>query len=177
MPRSRRSEQLAPEPAGSGVRRRYDSGTPWEPKVGYSRAVRVGSRVLVSGTTSTAPDGTLVGAGDPYRQTVQALDNIERALAALGSDRSAVVRLRVFVTDFGDFEEIARALGARFRDVRPTNTMVRVAGLVDPAMRVEIEAEAVDRPHPPRRGRLSPGRPGGRPRPRPPSGRRRPGPS
>ncbi len=100
--------------------------------------------MLVSGTTATAPDGTIVGRHDAYQQTVQALDNIERALTALGSSREAIVRLRLFITDFGDFEEIARALGERFREIRPTNTMVKVAGLIDPAMRVEIEAEAVD---------------------------------
>jgi len=141
MPRSRRSD---PPPAdGSGTARtRYASGTPWEPKVGYSRAVRVGRRIYVSGTTATAPDGTLVGRGDAYAQTVQALDNIETALAALGSGRADIVRVRVFVTDIGDFDAIARALGERFGEVRPANTLVQVAALVDPAMRVEIEADA-----------------------------------
>jgi enamine deaminase RidA (YjgF/YER057c/UK114 family) len=104
--------------------------------------VRVGDRVLVSGTTATAPDGSLVGRGDAYVQTVQALDNIERALFALGSRREEIVRLRVYVTDIGDFEAIARALGERFREIRPANTMVEVAALIDPAMKVEIEADA-----------------------------------
>ena len=142
MPRSRRSPR-PPAPSGSGSdRTRYASGTPWEPKVGYSRAVRVGQRVYVSGTTATAPDGSLVGLGDAYVQTVQALDNIERALAALGSERADIVRMRVYVTDIGDFEAIARALGERFREVRPANTLVQVAALIDPAMKVEIDADA-----------------------------------
>ena len=128
-------------PAG---RRRYSSGTPWEPKVGYSRAVRVGDRVLVSGTTATAPNGTIVGRGDAYQQTVQTLENIERALTALGSSRDDVVRLRIYLTDLADFDEVARAIAERFRTVLPAMSMVKVAGLVDPAMRVEIEAEAVD---------------------------------
>ena len=98
----------------------------------------------MSGTTATAPDGTIVGRGDPYRQTVQALENLERALTALGSARDDVVRLRIYVTDMADFEEVTRAVAERFRTVLPVMTLVKVAGLVDPAMRVEIEAEAVD---------------------------------
>jgi len=142
MPRSRRSHR---RPLGNGPgddRARYASGTPWEPKVGYSRAVRVGARVYVSGTTATGPDGALIGRGDAYAQTVQALDNIERALTALGSARSDIVRVRVYVTDLGDFEAIARALGERFGEVRPANTLVQVAALIDPAMKVEIDADA-----------------------------------
>lgn len=135
---------LPTESPRRGVRRRYASGTPWEPKVGYSRAVRVGDRVLVSGTTATGPDGTIVGRGDAYRQTVQALENIARALAALESTPDHVVRVRVYITDFADFDAVARALSERFREVLPAATMVKVAGLVDPAMRVEIEVEAVD---------------------------------
>jgi len=142
MPRSRRSTR-PPPPEGPGAdRTRYASGTPWEPKVGYSRAVRVGSRIYVSGTTSTAPDGTIVGRGDAYAQTVQTLDNIERALVALGGTSADIVRVRVYVTDLGDFEAIARALGERFRDVRPANTLVQVAALIDPSMKVEIDADA-----------------------------------
>jgi len=148
MRRSPRSGPLpAPDPAAPD-RTRYASGTPWEPKVGYSRAVRVGSRIYVSGTTATAPDGSIVGRGDAYAQTVQALENIERALAALGSRRADIVRLRVYVTDLGDFDAIARALGERFAEVRPANTMVQVSALVDPAMKVEIEADA-ELPPPP----------------------------
>jgi enamine deaminase RidA (YjgF/YER057c/UK114 family) len=104
--------------------------------------VRVGQRIYVSGTTATAPDGSLVGLGDAYAQTVQTLDNLERALAALGAERADIVRVRVYVTDLGDFEAIARALGERFREVRPANTLVQVAALIDPAMKVEIDADA-----------------------------------
>jgi len=142
MPRSRRSERPpAREPAG-GARTAYASGTPWEPKVGYSRAVRVGARIYVSGTTATAADGSVVGRGDAYAQAVQALDNIDRALTALGGRRDDIVRLRVFVTDIGDFDAIGRALGERFGTIRPANTLVQVAALVDPSMKVEIEADA-----------------------------------
>lgn len=142
MPRSRRSEpplRRAPPPGG---RRRYSSGTPWEPKVGYSRAVRVGPRIYVSGTTATSPEGTIVGRNDPYAQTKRALENIATALDALGAGPESIVRLRVFVTDIGDFEEVARALGERFRAIRPACTLVEVSRLVDPALRVEIEADA-----------------------------------
>ena len=106
--------------------------------------MRIGPRVLVAGTTATAPDGTIVGLGDAYRQAAQTLDNIERALTALGSAREHVVRLRVYVVDFVDFDAIARALSERYASIRPALSMVKVAGLVDPAMRVEIEAESVD---------------------------------
>ena len=147
MPRSPRSPRRPPRDGSGADRTRYASGTPWEPKVGYSRAVRVGPRIYVSGTTATAPDGTVVGRGDAYAQAVQALDNIERALAALGSQRSDIVRVRVYVADIGDFEAIARALGERFVEIRPTNTLVQVAGLIDPAMKVEIEADAEIPPH------------------------------
>jgi enamine deaminase RidA (YjgF/YER057c/UK114 family) len=153
-----------------GTRRRYSSGTVWEREVGYSRAVRVGGHVYVSGTTATGPDGRIVAPDDPYRQTVQILDNIERALTALGSERAAIVRLRMFVRSVADFPEIARALGERFREVRPAATLVEVSGLVDPAMRLEIEAEADDLPSAgrarprsrgarPARGRRAPGHP------------------
>jgi enamine deaminase RidA (YjgF/YER057c/UK114 family) len=104
--------------------------------------VKVGRRIYVSGTTATGPDGTVVGRGDAYAQTVQALDNIERALVALGSERADIVRVRIYVTDIGDFEAIARALSERFGETRPANTLVQVAALIDPAMKVEIEADA-----------------------------------
>jgi len=124
--------------------------------VGYSRAVRVGSHVYVSGTTATGADGKLLAPDDPYRQTVQTLDNIERALHALGSSREAIVRLRMFVTDLSRADEVTRALGERFRPVRPAMTLVGVSGLLDPAMLVEIEAEAEDLPAAgPRRSRRS----------------------
>ena len=161
MPRSRRSGPARWRSVrGPDGRERVTSGTPWEPKVGYSRAVRVGSRVHVSGTTATGPAGAIVGPGDPYRQTVQTLDNIERALRAAGSSLAAVVRVRIFVTDIGDFPSIARALGERFRPIRPTMTLVAVSALVDPAMRVEIEVEADDPGRP--RARSARGRRSGR---------------
>lgn len=116
--------------------------------VGYSRAVRVGTHIHVSGTTAFGPDGRIVGAGDPYRQTVQALDNIERALQALGSERAAIVRLRMFVTDLSRSAEVTRALSERFPPVQPAMTLVGVTGLIEPEMLVEIEADAEDLPAP-----------------------------
>jgi enamine deaminase RidA (YjgF/YER057c/UK114 family) len=111
--------------------------------VGYSRAVRVGAVIYVAGTTATAEDGSIVGPDDPYAQTVQALRNIERALLALGGSLRDVVRTRLFVRNIGDWEHIGRAHGEFFREVRPACTLVEVSGLVDPAMLVEVEADAV----------------------------------